>query len=108
MSLKFQTQNTTLLRDEYEKRFGVYEYAGGRVAAPVREGGVLLPYYLGSMDKIKKKDVKLMNKWLKKHSGPYKIEDKEDGVSGLVIFNKGKVQLYTRGDGTYGSWKRLT
>jgi len=90
------------LRDEYEKRFGAYEYAGGRVAAPVREGGVLLPYYLGSMDKIKKKDVKVMNKWLKKHSGPYKIEDKEDGVSGLVIFNKDKVRLYTRGDGTYG------
>ena len=54
------------------------------------------------MDKIKKKDVKVMNKWLKKHSGPYKIEDKEDGVSGLVIFNKDKVRLYTRGDGTYG------
>ena len=89
------------LREEYEKRFGKYEYIG----ASVQEDEVLLPYYLGSMDKIKRKDTKLLSKWLKKHQGPYRIEDKEDGVSGLLVFKNGKVRLFTRGDGTYGSEK---
>lgn len=89
------------LREEYEKKFGKYEHIG----APVREDAVLLPYYLGSMDKIKRKDEKLLTKWCKKHKGPYRIEDKEDGVSGLVVFKNSKVKLFTRGDGTYGSEK---
>ena len=89
------------LREEYERRFGKYEHIG----APVQEDSVLLPYYLGSMDKIKRKDEKLLAKWLKKHPGPYRIEDKEDGVSGLIVFKNGKVKLFTRGDGTYGSEK---
>ena len=47
-----------LLREEYEKKFGKYESIG----APVTEGAVLLPYHLGSMDKIKTNDKKLLKK----------------------------------------------
>lgn len=56
-----------------------------------------LPFYMGSMDKIKADERDLSN-FTKTYPGEYVISDKLDGVSGL--FYKGK--LYTRGDGEYG------
>lgn len=62
----------------------------------------LLPYFLGSQDKIKfNKDKKKLDNWLKKYKGPYCISDKLDGISVLLIIDNG-VKLLTRGDGRYG------
>lgn len=62
---------------------------------------VPLPFYMGSLDKIKN-DEKVFLNWKKKYEGEYVISDKLDGNSGLLIFNTNEVKLYTRGDGVDG------
>lgn len=62
---------------------------------------VVLPYYLGSMDKIKPPSNKL-NSWIKKYSAPYIMTDKLDGVSGLLVYSNKNINLYTRGTATEG------
>ena len=46
-----------------------------------------LPYYMGSMDKIKNNE-NALNNWLKKYSDDngYVISDKLDGISGLLHY----------------------
>jgi len=60
-----------------------------------------LPYWTGSLDKIKD-DEKALNKWKKQYEGSYLISDKLDGNSGLLVYEKGKVNLFSRGDGYKG------
>jgi NAD-dependent DNA ligase len=62
---------------------------------------VKLDYNLGSMDKIKMGDKKL-DSWIKKYNPPYNISDKLDGVSGLLIYENNKINLYTRGSSIEG------
>jgi DNA ligase (NAD+) len=73
---------------------------------------VTLPYYLGSLDKTKGTEAKNeLNRWKKNYTGPWVIEDKIDGISGLYVVkhilvkgNKAPVcHLYTRGNGTIGT-----
>jgi NAD-dependent DNA ligase len=73
-----------------------------RVGADV-DNKVKLPYYLGSQDKIKD-DPKILNKWILKYNNPksYIISEKLDGISCLVVYKKGDIKIYTRGDGYYG------
>ncbi len=60
-----------------------------------------LPYYLGSMDKIKPPSNKLDN-WTKIYNAPYVMSDKLDGVSALLMYKDNKINLYTRGTATQG------
>lgn len=68
---------------------------------------VKLPYYLGSMDKIKPPSNKLDN-WCKKYKPPYILTDKLDGVSALLVYScsdsaaNSDIKLYTRGTATHG------
>lgn len=64
---------------------------------------VKLPYYMGSMDKIKPTDPTILNKWLNDYVGPYVYSDKLDGVSGLLVCKNKKLSLFTRGDGIEGT-----
>jgi DNA ligase (NAD+) len=63
-----------------------------------------LPFYMGSMDKVKPKDGKL-DKFLKKFKNKFVVSDKLDGTSGMLVFdNNGDFKLYTRGrDGINGT-----
>lgn len=61
-----------------------------------------LPYWMGSMNKIKSDD-KNLEKWISKYDGPYILSDKLDGISALLVNTKKETKLYTRGDGTYGT-----
>ena len=89
----------------------VYEYATEKypdntvlsdVGAPIEtKNKVTLPYFMGSMDKIKPTTDSL-DKWKTKYSGNYVISAKLDGVSGLYSTEGGKQKLYTRGNGTVG------
>lgn len=75
-----------------------------RVGAPVQPGKkVKLPYWMGSLDKIRD-DPKALTKWLGSYSEPPRcvVSDKLDGNSGLLVYGKGGVSLYSRGDGSYG------
>ena len=51
-----------------------------------------LPYYMGSMDKIKP-DSKALDKWKVKFGGPYNLSIKLDGVSGLLYIKNGNIKL---------------
>ena len=67
------------------------------IGAPVMRNKVKLPYYMGSMSKIKP-DTKALDEWIKKYSGPYLLSAKLDGISALFVNDNGKMSLYKRGD----------
>jgi NAD-dependent DNA ligase len=73
-----------------------------KVGSVVWGEDVKLPYWMGSMDKIKFGDIKSFNRFVVKYPGPYVLSDKLDGVSCLVYVTKNEISLYTRGDGEYG------
>jgi len=70
-------------------------------AVPSERNKVALPYYMGSMDKIKP-DTNALISWSKKFNGPYILSCKLDGVSGLFTTEGAVPKLYTRGDGKVG------
>jgi len=72
------------------------------IGAPTKNKEVELPYYLGSMDKIKPDNPNNLSKWEYKYNPPYVLSDKLDGVSGLVVYNNDSIKLYTRGTATRG------
>jgi len=74
-----------------------------QIGAPVGSAGrkVVLPYQMGSMDKIKP-DTNALNSWTSKFHGPYVLSCKLDGVSGLYTTEGPSPKLYTRGDGKVG------
>jgi len=73
-----------------------------KIGAPVRGDKVKLPYYMGSLDKIRD-DSKHLDKFKVKYPGSYLVSDKLDGVSAMFVRGKnGQVKLYSRGDGEYG------
>lgn len=84
----------------YELKYGTYQEIGSE---PVREK-VKLPYFLGSLKKIKEKE---LSSWIQNYPGTYILQDKIDGISMLVVIrtvdNKRITSLYTRGNGYYGS-----
>lgn len=62
---------------------------------------VKLPYFLGSMDKIKP-DTKVLSNWLKKYKNSFVLSAKLDGMSALYLNEDGVDKLFTRGCGNYG------
>jgi DNA ligase (NAD+) len=66
-----------------------------------KENKVALPYYMGSLDKIKNDEKAILN-WKGQYKGTYLVSDKLDGNSGLLVFKQGALSLYTRGDGKKG------
>ena len=62
---------------------------------------VKLPYFLGSMDKIKP-DTKVLNNWLKKYKKQFVISAKLDGMSAIYLNEDGVDKMFTRGCGNYG------
>ena len=72
-----------------------------QIGAPVERNKATLPYFMGSMDKIKPDTAALTN-WCAKYKGPYVLSCKLDGVSGLYTTDGATPKLYTRGDGKVG------
>lgn len=72
------------------------------IGAAVTKDKVELPYFMGSLDKIKN-DEKLIEKFKATYPCSYIVSDKLDGNSALYYISKeGKTSLYTRGDGSIG------
>lgn len=71
-----------------------------KIGAPVKGNKTKLPYWMGSMEKIK--DDVALQKWLKEYKGPYIISDKLDGISCLLVCKGGKLSMFTRGNGEQG------
>ena len=64
---------------------------------------VQIPYWMGSMNKIKEDDNDMLHRWLLKHGSNVIVSDKLDGISCLLIKSNGSFKLCTRGDGTTGT-----
>ena len=71
------------------------------VGAAVEDRKVTLPFFMGSLDKIKGEEKELA-KFCTKYPGTYVASDKLDGNSALLCYDKDKTQLYSRGDGAVG------
>jgi len=96
-----------VLKEVLDKR--TPNFMGGIGAKVGVNESAKLPFYLGSMAKIKPEDTGKLERWLAKNpTGNYMISGKLDGVSCLAVYKSGKkVKLYTRGNGKIGkdiSW----
>ncbi len=89
-----------ILREFVEKKFPQNKEVK-QIGAPVEKNKVNLPYFMGSMDKIKP-DTGYLKTWKKTYKGPYVLSAKLDGVSGLYSTENGEKKLYTRGNGVVG------
>jgi len=109
-------ENIILTDNEYDiiKEYTEKNYPNNTIikevgAIPTEKQKALLPYYMGSMNKIKP-DTTSLELWKKKYNGPYLLSCKLDGISGLYTTEtqeqkqeqKQIKKLYTRGDGTTG------
>lgn len=67
------------------------------------EKKVPLPYWMGSLDKIRE-DEKSLLKWKASYPGSVVISDKLDGNSALLVYSETKphIKMYSRGDGFIG------
>lgn len=72
---------------------------GAPIAGPNEK--VELPYWMGSMDKIRD-DPGALDKWLSKYEGEYVISDKLDGNSAMLVYEAKGIRMYSRGDGKVG------
>ena len=88
------------LRETLIKKFGDSTILHA-VGAKVEKQKIKLPFFMGSMDKIKP-DKNNLEGWKKKYDGKVCISEKLDGISALIIKKDGKKSLYTRGDGIVG------
>lgn len=90
-----------LAKDRLEKLAPNHPYLK-QVGAPVSGSKVKLPFYMGSLDKIRD-DPKALDKWKAKYDGDMVVSDKLDGNSGLLVYtSRGSIALYSRGDGEMG------
>ena len=89
-----------ILKEFVEKKFPKNKIIN-EVGAPVEKNKVRLPYFMGSMDKIKP-DTNYLKTWKQTYKGPYIISAKLDGVSGLYSTEGETPKLYTRGNGVIG------
>ena len=88
-----------IIKDYIRKKYPKDAYLK-RVGADV-DNKVVLPYYMGSQNKIKDSESEI-TKYTKKYPGPYLISDKLDGVSGMYVYYGDNIKLYTRGNGREG------
>ena len=106
-SEQYYNENPLLTDNEFDivKEYTDKKYpkntALEKIGADVKGKKVTLPYFMGSMDKIKP-DTNALSSWMQKYSGPYVLSCKLDGVSGLYTTENGEQKLYTRGNGKVG------
>jgi len=81
------------IENKYPSNPVIYE-----IGASVETNKVKLPYFMGSMNKMKS-DANNLPKWTNKYKGPYIVSAKLDGVSALYCSTS---HLFTRGDGQFG------
>jgi len=72
------------------------------VGAAVKGDKVKLPYYMGSLDKIKTENENELHKFRSHYTCSYMVSAKLDGNSALWYNKDGAVKLYTRGNGIEG------
>ena len=90
------------LYDEIKKRDPNNEFLK-KIGFEAKKNKVELPYYMGSMDKLKTSEQDKLDKWKKKFNKyDYLVMDKLDGISGMLMKENKTIKFYTRGNGTVG------
>jgi DNA 3'-phosphatase len=89
-----------IIKDHIRKKYPKDKYFK-RVGADVKNK-VVLPYYMGSQNKIKDSQDEITKYQAKYNKGSYRISDKLDGVSCMIVYTPDKIKMYTRGNGTEG------
>lgn len=90
-----------MLKDILEKRAPSHPYLK-EIGAPIsNENKVTLPYWMGSLDKIRD-DPKQLQKWKTSHPGDVVISDKLDGNSAMLVHTTAGLRMYSRGNGSVG------
>lgn len=79
------------LKEEYARRVGVID------DVPAAAGKVKLPYVMASLNKPKS-----LAQWSSAHPPPYYLSDKLDGISVMLIAERNKLRLLSRGNGAFG------
>ena len=103
----FNTNDTVLPDDIYDmvkqylKKIDSKNPYLKKVGADIQFNKTVLPFYLGSLDKIKDSASEI-TKWVSKYKGSYVISEKLDGISCLLYFDNETINLYTRGNGYEG------
>ena len=111
-SEKYYSDETPIISDEVydiiienlekrDKSNALLTNVGSDTSIPAKDK-VVLPYFMGSMNKIKTKDG--LTTWLTKYpiDSEFVISDKLDGISALYVNDHGKITLYSRGNGQLG------
>ena len=102
---KYHSENKSLVSDQlfdYIKEYYEEEYNKKvGVGAEIKKNKVKLPYYMGSLDKIKP-STNAFDKWINEYPGPYLLSYKLDGISALLCKKNNKISMYTRGNGIEG------
>jgi DNA ligase (NAD+) len=101
----YNTNKLTLKDDEFDfvKEYLLSKYPHSKYKTKIGHvtgNKVKLPYYMGSMDNLKKENK--INNWMKKYKEDYVIMSKLDGISGLLYKNGHILKLFTRGNGVEG------
>lgn len=103
----FNTHDTLLSDDIYDIVKGYLKKVDSKnsylkkVGADIEFNKEQLPFYLGSLDKIKDSESEIL-KWVAKYKGNYVISEKLDGISCLLHYDNGVTSMYTRGNGYEG------
>ena len=95
------TDNVFDILKEYGQRTYPKNPRFCEIGAPTNKEKVPLPYFLGSMEKIKP-DTGALPKYLKKYPGAKEISAKLDGISALYTTEGERPRMYTRGGATNG------
>ena len=90
-----------------DKRFDILEDYLKNEISPTEveiqvEKKVKLPFYMGSLDKLKPENSEEIARWCKKFSGPYIITPKLDGLAGLLEYSSQREMMYTKGKSKTG------
>jgi DNA ligase (NAD+) len=101
----YNTGENGLSDDRYDmivEKLGGYGVIGANVSNCCDR--IKLPYFMGSLNKIKVGRISELERWIEKNKcESYIVENKIDGVSCLIVSDKNETFLYTRGNGVVGS-----
>lgn len=90
-----------MLKDILEQRAPNHAFLKEIGAPIVNESKVSLPYWMGSLDKIRD-DSKQLQRWKTSHPGDVVISDKLDGNSAMLVHTPSGLRMYSRGNGSVG------
>lgn len=105
--LYYNKGKTPLSDDMYDiikahlKKLNPKNAVAKKVGAPIKGAKEKLPFYMGSMDKIKSDNTALDN-FRTKYPGAWVMSDKLDGNSALLHVRDGEAKLFSRGNGVEG------